>query len=108
MAIIGNLGVTMKISQLALILLLALVLSACATTPGSELDSGKLEYANVDVTWPNDDAPQPADFTIYRITPKIIAELKAEELNFGTGRPFVAPKAKPYLVGPNDVLNIVV
>lgn len=108
MAIVGNLGVTMKISQLALILLLALVLSACATTPGSELDSGRLEYANVDVTWPNDDAPQPADFTIYRITPKIIAELKAEELHFGTGRPFVAPKAQPYLVGPNDVLNIVV
>ena len=108
MAIVRNLGVTMKITQLALLLLLASVLSACATTPGSELDSGKLEYANVDVTWPNENAPQPADFTIYRITPKIIAELQDEELNFGKGRPFVAPKARPYLVGPNDVLSIVV
>jgi polysaccharide export outer membrane protein len=98
----------MKITQLALLLLLASVLSACASTPGTELDSGKLEYANVDVTWPNDKAPQPADFTIYRITPKIIAELKDEELHFGKGRPFVAPKARPYLVGPNDVLSIVV
>ena len=62
----------------------------------------------MDVTWPNDKAPQPADFTIYRITPKIIAELKDEELHFGKGRPFVAPKARPYLVGPNDVLSIVV
>jgi len=108
LAIVRNLGVTMKITQLALLLLLASVLSACATTPGSELDSGKLEYANVDVTWPNENAPQPADFTIYRITPKIIAELQDEELNFGKGRPFVAPKARPYLVGPNDVLSIVV
>ncbi len=98
----------MKSSQLALLLLLASVLSACATTPGSELDSGKLEYANVDVTWPNDEAPQPADFTIYRITPKIIEELKREDLHYGTGKPFVAPKGKSYLVGVNDVLNIVV
>jgi len=67
----------MKISQFALLLLLTSVLSACATTPGSELDSGKLEYANVDVTWPNDQAPQPANFSIYRITPKIIAENSA-------------------------------
>lgn len=98
----------MKISQLLLLLLTTAVLSACATTPGSELDSGRLEYANVDATWPNDEAPQPADYTIYRITPQIIAELQREELNFGTGRPFVPPKATPYLVGPKDVLNIVV
>jgi len=98
----------MKISQFILLLLLASVLSACATAPGTELDSGKLEYANVDVTWPNDDAPQPADFTIYRITPKIIAELQREELHFGAGRPFVAPKSKPYLVGPKDIIDIVV
>ena len=98
----------MKISQFALLLLLTSVLSACATTPGSELDSGKLEYANVDVTWPNDDAPQPTDFTIYRITPKVVAELQREELNFGTGKPFVEPNGAPYYVGPKDILTIVV
>ena len=98
----------MKISQFTLLLLLASVLSACATTPGSELDSGKLEYANVDVTWPNDKAPQPADFTIYRITPKVIAELQREDLHFGAGKPFVEPKSAPYYVGPRDVLTIVV
>jgi len=84
-------------------MLVALLLSGCAFAPGLHFDSTQQTASSGSASA---DAPPPG--ALINITPDLIREQRAQEAGLGAGVQHLFGTARPYTIGPADVVNIVV
>lgn len=108
----GPLGkyLPMRLPVLALVMLAALWLGGCAMAPGMSIGRGLPTSSAASVAAGGEAAASPAPpGALFSITPELIAQqraLRKAEVSSGVQRLFA--QARPYGIGPGDVVNIVV